>query len=290
MNALGRLDRAMPMAAAALLAACTSQPPAPPTSPSDAVPSRVEGLAPSAGILAFQRRQSDLATAAESQGHWAAAVLAWEVLTLLKPEDPQVRQRWAEARRRAETLATERRAVAEAAQRRGDLDAASLSWLEVLALDPTQRAAADALRQVERERYRRSLQGRFSRQIGARRPGTEVDMNGVDTGEQGRSVNSVREHATLLSRQGDLDGAIQLLKDTPQTRNETGLRALLVDLHVQKAESLKQRQPEAARAAVEAALAIDRRHAGALALQQQLSLPPRPRPLSGAGAASAPTR
>lgn len=287
---MARLDRAAPLAAAALLAACTTQPPVPPAAPADAAPSRVEALAQSPGILAFERQQVDLATAAESRGHWAAAVLAWEALTLLKPEDQQVRRRWTEARRRAESLAAERQAAAESAQRRGDLDAASLSWLEVLALDPTQRIAADALRQVERERYRRSIQGRFARQIGTRRSGPEAEPAGADAGEQGRSVNSVREHATLLARQGDFDGAIQLVKDAPQTRNDAGLRAQWVDLLVQKAESLKQRQPEAARAAVEAALAIDRRHAGALALQQQLSPPPRPRPAAGPSATSSPPR
>jgi hypothetical protein len=81
----------------------------------------------------------------------------------------------------------------------------------------------------------------------------------------------------MLARQGDLDGAIQLLRDSPLATTASALRALLADLYVQKAEALKLRQPDAARAAVEAALAIDRRHAGALALQQQLLPATRPR-------------
>ena len=80
----------------------------------------------------------------------------------------------------------------------------------------------------------------------------------------------------MLVQQGDFDGAIQVVRDATSQRNDAPLRTLLADLYVQKADSLKQRQPDAARAAVEAALAIDRRHAGALALQQQLP-PARPR-------------
>ena len=76
-------------------------------------------------------------------------------------------------------------------------------------------------------------------------------------------------------------GGGQLLRDATPTRNDAGQRALLADLYVQKAEALKLRQPDAARAAVEAALAIDRRHAGALALKQQLLPATRPKTVPG---------
>jgi hypothetical protein len=53
---------------------------------------------------------------------------------------------------------------------------------------------------------------------------------------------------------------------------------MVVDLYVRKAEATKATQPEVARKAVEAALAIDARHAGALALQAQLTRPAAPAP------------
>jgi hypothetical protein len=76
-----------------------------------------------------------------------------------------------------------------------------------------------------------------------------------------------------LARQGDVEAAIQLLRDSPSLRTDPAHKLMLADLYVQKAESLRQRQPEAARAAVDAALAVDRRHAAALALRQQLTRP-----------------
>ena len=268
----GRLSA---LAAAVLLAACGSAPP-PAAGPVE-VPAPVATQAdpPADSRLAdFERQQVELAQAAESRGHWAAAILAWEVLTLVNPDDSSHQARWTSARRQAERLAAERQATADAAHRRGDLDTAARAWLEVLALDPGRTQAADALRQIERERIRRTTVGRFASAAAARRGPAE--MPSAEGTDPGRSTNSVREHASMLVQQGDLDGAIQLLKDTAPARGDAGLRGLLADLYVQKAESLRQRQPESARAAVEAALAIDRRHAGALALQQQLP-PARPR-------------
>jgi tetratricopeptide (TPR) repeat protein len=106
-------------------------------------------------------------------------------------------------------------------------------------------------------------------------------------GEAARAANSQREHATMLARQGDLDGAIQLLRDSPALRHDAAHRSLLADLYVQKAESLRQRQPDQARQAVNAALALDRRHPGALALQSQLRSGSKVRgPAAGASAAA----
>jgi tetratricopeptide (TPR) repeat protein len=270
--------RVVALAAAMLLGACTSPGP-PPALPVPGPEARVERPAPDVALQTFEEAQVDQARADEARGHWASAALAWEVVTLLRPGDEQARTRLAELRRRIDALASERQAAAEAAQRRGELDAATQAYLEVLALDPRRRAAADALRQIERDRGRRSLVGRFARPVAPRRP--DGEMVAPDTSESGRSANNVREHATMLVRQGDLDGAIQLLRDATATRNDTGQRALLADLYVQRAEALKLRQPDAARASVEAALAIDRRHAGALALQQQLRPATRPKAVPG---------
>lgn len=257
------------LAGVALLGACASPVPTPaPPPPTPEV--TTERAAPDTAMAAFEQAQTDRATHAEARGHWAAAALAWEVLTLVRPGDERAHSRLADVRQRIDTLAAERKAAAETAQRRGDLDVATQAYLEVLALDPSRRSVADALRQIERDRARRVLTSRFARPI-AMRP----EMPAADAAESSRSANSVREHATMLVRQGDLDGAIQMLRDSPQARNDASQRALLADLYVQKADMLKQRQPEAARAAVNAALALDRRHAGALALQLQLQPPAR---------------
>jgi len=237
--------------------------PAPPTPPPVAAP-----------LHDYERLQRDRAERAEAQGRWAEAALAWEVLSLLGPDDAGVRERLLRARAQIAQQIAGQRALAQAAQRRGDTDAAMQAWLSLLALDPSDRDAADALRQIERERNRRSQVGRFARSpLAPRRANDASQALSPMANEAARSANSQREHATMLARQGDLDGAIALLRDNAQWRNLPAHRALLADLYVRKAESLKSAQPEAARAAVEAALGIDGRHAGALALDAQLPRP-----------------
>ena len=277
MHSTVRPAGALALSMALLLAACASRGPdrsepapamAAPAPPANST-QRADGP-PQALLHSLAER----ALSAESRGHWAAAALAWEALTLVQPDDDAAATRLTAARQRVNQLATERLSAADAALRRGELDSAGQAYLEVLALDPTRRAAADALRQIERERNRRHVVGRFSRQSIGRRAGGDAEMAvGAESAEPSRTANSQREHATMLARQGDVESAIQLLRDSSSLRTDPAHKLMLADLYVQKAESLRQRQPEAARAAVDAALAVDRRHAAALALRQQLTRP-----------------
>lgn len=253
----------------AVLAGCTSGPPAvppPPAPPGQPVPVPVPDDDPV--LKAFEQQQQARAEQAESAGRWGEAVLAWEVLAAVRPAGP-AGQRLVQARQRAASAAAERAGVAEAAQRRGDLDAAAQAWLEVLALDELRPGAAEALRQIERDRNRRSMVGRFAKLSPPRKVSADSDMP-VAGSEAARTSNTLREHATVMARQGDFDAATQMLRDSPDWRTDVSLRALAADVYVQKAESLRVRQPAAARAAVDAALAIDPRHPAALQLQQQL--------------------
>lgn len=254
------------LAAALLLGACAAS--GPPTAPPAVVGAASAQPAPDPAAEAFFLDQVDQARRAEAQGHWAAAAWAWEAAALVRPENGPTRARRDEVRRRIDVLAAERRAAAEAARRRADRDAATQAYLELLVLLPTDREAAEALRQIERQHARRALAGRF-----ARAPAIGRRTGSADGADQVPASNSAREHATLLLRQGDFDGAIQLLRESPGL-GDPATRSLLADTYVQKAESLKQRQPEAARATVEAALAIDGRHPAALALKRQLTGPP----------------
>lgn len=252
-----------------VLAACSSAPPPvqqAPQAPVPATPGRVVEDDPV--VRAFEEQQLARAGQAEAAGRWGEAVLAWEVLSAVRPEGVAP-QRLAAARQRAQAAAAERAAAAEAAQRRGELDAAAQAWLEALALDPQRPRAADALRQIERERNRRSMVGRFAKLSPPRSVSADADRS-VAGGAAARASNSLREHATVMARQGDYDAATQMLRDSADWRTDVTLRALAADLYVQKAESLRARQPAAARSAVDAALAIDPRHPGALQLQQQL--------------------
>lgn len=250
-----------------LLAACASRQPEAPATP-DAAPAPTPDIAhapePVPGAAAFERQTRQRALQAEAEGRWAEAALAWEVLAVLRPADAGLQARVAATHKRINDTSSAHLAAAQAAQRRGDIDAAQRGYLAALALDPGHAEAAEALRQIERQRSRASSAGRF-----ARAPVAGRNMPPALIGEPARSANSLREHATVLARQGDVEGAIQLLRDQRGTRSDPASRALLADLHVQQAELLYARDPRAATAALEAALLLDRRHAAALALRQQ---------------------
>jgi len=256
-----------------LLSACASRQ-APPAAPAD-----VPAVAPApaqtvdAQLAVFEQQQKLRAHRAETEGRWADAALAWQVLALMHPGDAQIGVQLAAVRGQIESRLSERRAAAEAARQRGDLERAAEAYLDLLALVPGQRAAADALRQIERERNRRSQVARAARLQPPRGNATVPGMAAGSSADPADRSNSLREHATMLARQGDVDGAIQMLTNAARWRQQPALKSLLVDLYVQKAESLRQRQPQAARAAVDAALAIDRRHSAAQALLRQLSQP-----------------
>jgi tetratricopeptide (TPR) repeat protein len=256
------------IACVVLLSACASpQAPAPSTGADQRTVQ-----APQASMRAeadpVERSLTDRATLAESRNDWAEAALVWEALTLVRPDDGRAADRLTAARRQIAERADAQHAQADAALRRGDTDNAVVAYLEVLALDPSRVAAAEALRKIERERTRRAQVGRFARPPSGRR--MEADAAMADTSERGRSANSLREHASLLAAQGDVEAAIQLLRESPLLRRDASLRGRLADLYVQKAGTLKASQPAAARAALDASLALDPKHAGALALQQQL--------------------
>ena len=111
----------------------------------------------------YLQQQRARAEQAQAQGRWADAALAWEVLSLLRPADGQARQQLGAVRQHIEQLRARHAAAARAAQQRGQLDTAQRAWLQVLALEPRDEAAAAALRQIEQERSGRAQLGRFSR-------------------------------------------------------------------------------------------------------------------------------
>jgi len=264
------------------LAACSTpgpQPP-PPAAPTEAAP-LPQAAADDPGLAEFRRTQQARALRAQAQGAWAEAALALEALLIVWPDDASLQAQLAEVRRRIDSGVSEHLQKAESLYRKGDLDQAAQIYLEVLALDPSRTLAAESLRAIERERNRRSFVGKFSRLTLTKRAASNAEMRSDEESERGRSANSLLEHASMLLRQGDADSAIQLLRDSPQSREDGPLKSLLVDLYVQRAEGLKTRNPGAARTAVDAALALDKQNKPALALARQL---PRSRPAASRAA------
>lgn len=261
------------------LVGCASAPAGSGAVPPATAPTAHEPTPEPSGSTADEQALTERARQAEARGLWAEAVLTWEALVLLQPAGSGPQAGLAAARQRRDALVAERLAQAEALRRKGDGDAAAQRLLDALALDPAHEGAAETLRTLERERNRRTLVGRFSRNVLTRRAAAAGEMQAPDGGgDSARQANSLLEHSTLLARQGDVDGAIQMLRGSAAlSRGDVAHKALLANLYVQKAEAhLRQRQADAARTAAQAALALDKQHAGALAVLQRLPAKARP--------------
>jgi len=171
--------------------------------------------APSAATLptpasAYEQRLREQAQAQSRQGRLADAALSWEILTVLRPDAGDYRDRMNETRRLIEAAVPERLRRAQQAQRRGELDAATTQYLAVLALQPDHEQAAEALRAIERDRNRIRYLGKYSRITLERRNGTALQATAKKPAAP-LDVNEV-EHAAMLRTQGELDAAIALLE------------------------------------------------------------------------------
>jgi len=215
--------------------------------------------------LVFERKQRERAQLLARQGRLGEAVLAWEVLTVLRPDATEYRDRLADLRRQLDAAVAERLQRGAQAQQRGELDAATQQYLGVLALQPEQTQAADALRTIERERNKRNFLGKYSRITLTKRSMAEATMPSA------APQSNELEHASILASQGDIDDAIAVLeKRVAADKRDDAARLLLADVYFQKADKLAPRDKKAALAAVERSLRLEPADARALALQKQL--------------------
>jgi hypothetical protein len=172
------LAKGLAMVLTTSLAACGSQPPAPAGAAGTAEVSRPAAAAAvpgrQDGVEAFERQQRERAETAQRQGRLADAALAWEVLTALKPQRSEYRERLAATRAQVRSGVADRLGKAAVAHKRGELDGAVQHYLAALALDPLNDTAADALRAIERERQKRPA-GRLARDPLQRRANGEAD-------------------------------------------------------------------------------------------------------------------
>ena len=278
------------VAAVAMLASgCAGTAPAPPASAAavaiaslpadDPAPSPV-----AATLAALERQQRDAADAAARQGRWVDAIWAWDVVLALRPRDADVARRRTQAVEAINAALPERLARARAARSQGDIDAAARAYLDVLALAPDHAGAADALREIERERVRRYQLGQPSRAVMARRAPANTSARGATVEER----NEI-EHASMLASQGDLTSAIAILQPLAGPRRGSAtLRALLADLYLLQAEQLVATDRAGAIAALERSLQADPSQQQAAQRLRQL----REVPKSGGApaAAAAPSR
>lgn len=237
----------LPWLLAAGLLGCGGTPTVPGTGGPDAHPGSTEGE-DAAGhdadaVARFEQRQQARAEAAAARGDLAEALLAWEVLSTLRPQRDDYRARQVDLRQRIQTATAERLPRAQAALRRGELDTAAQLFLEVLALNAGDPAAAQGLRQIERERIRRNHVGQFSRDTLMRRAPTDAAARPAPASPRPTARATPRngdrntvEHASMLASQGELDEAIKLLQaHLAAQRDDAEARRLLADLQARKA-------------------------------------------------------
>ena len=268
------------------LAGCASRSGAPPAAlPSGETVSIAAGD-PSAPLLeTFEQRQRDAAAAAAQQGLWLEAAWAWEVLLALNPRDPEIAKRLADARQAATAAATERSARGKQALQRGDADNAVRLYIEALSFVPAHVEAAEALRAIERDRVRRQHLGQVARYSLMRRPDNATPPAGATApGTANNTVSAERnevEHASMLANQGEIDGAITVLKPITAGPNaDAGAKRLLADLYVKRADILAATDRAAAIDALERAVAAYPDHLRAATRLKLLKDAARDKPLA----------
>jgi tetratricopeptide (TPR) repeat protein len=208
-----------------------------------------------APLPSFEQAQRERAMAFMRQRRLADAAIAWEVLVVLRPEGADYRERLADVQRQIAAAVAERLPLAAQAAQRGDSDAATQQYLAILALQPANESAADALRALERERNKRNYLGKYSRVTITRRSVAEAEMAGTPGQRAGR--NDV-EHAALLANNGELDDAIALLEHRLVIdRRDAAARRLLADLYARRAEAVVTRDRPGAIAALEKSVRLD---------------------------------
>jgi tetratricopeptide (TPR) repeat protein len=271
------------LASCALLVACAGTPPEKPALQPDG--NLLAPLAPSPPHAAFEQRQRERALGLARQGRLADAALAWEVLTVLRPDDADYRERLVEVRRQIDAAVAERLPRATQAAKRGELEGASQLFLGVLALEPGQAEAAEGLRAIERERVRRNHLGKYARLTLTRSAISDSEMTSVRKLDESNAV----EHASMLAGQGDFNDAISLLERRVSANpREEATRLLLADIYFRRVQAQPDLDKGVAMRSLERSVRLDPTHAGAKARLRQLK--PADAAAAPARAASAPTR
>jgi peptidoglycan/xylan/chitin deacetylase (PgdA/CDA1 family) len=101
---------------------------------------------------AFAQQHRLAARGAAAQSQHVQAQRRWDILLALLPDDREAQAGYTQASTALRVGAAERLARARSAQARGDTEGAERSYLETLAWEPENQAAAEALRALEHRR------------------------------------------------------------------------------------------------------------------------------------------
>lgn len=136
------------------LSGCVTPPAADPPATPAPVPGPVQAAPTPAAAL--EERHHAHAQAFMRERNWADALVQWELLALLKPDSQEYRNALIATRARIREAADGFMRAANQARAQGNLDQATLMYLRVLNVDRENAVAAQALRDIDAERTRRS--------------------------------------------------------------------------------------------------------------------------------------
>jgi tetratricopeptide (TPR) repeat protein len=162
MSPRARLHGGLAAAGLAVLAGCAQVPPAPEEAPRPRPP-MARPAATDTELNRALARHLQLAQQYKQSGDLAAAAVQWQILTVLAPQDDTYRTELAAARTAISRRVQESYNAGTTALRSGDADRAADAMLKVLALDPENAEAAQALRDIERRRLSKIQAGRAAR-------------------------------------------------------------------------------------------------------------------------------
>lgn len=262
-----RAGRATAIGCCIALAACVQAPVA-----TDKPDDSSQALPQGSPNPAFEQQQRERARELTRQGAFGEAAVAWELLTLLRPDVADYGEKLRRVRARIESRVAQRMQAADQAKRRGDGEQAAQLYLQVLADDPLNAPAADALRAIERERNRRNYLGKPSR--------LTLTRGALYESEQSRATTQMAdrndlEHASLLMHQAEYVEASRLLERYLKTfpQDEAGRKAL-AEACYQLAERKLAGEPKAAQVLLQRAVKLDPSHDQAARRLQQLTPAP----------------
>lgn len=251
----------MPDASAPAPALPASPPPAREEAPQ--VPA-ASGPPRRAAVVARERAAEDL----QRRGDLARALVAWKILELLEPDNPEHAQREEEVRREARRQTAEHLTRGDDATARGDGDAAAEEYLRALALSPLDPTPADRLRDLERRQVRGEEDAKVRR---LSRKTASPPLRAAAPASRSAEAGYYLETGVTLLRQGEYEAAaVEIGKYLGAVPDDRRARQLLAEAREKQAEDLYQRGLRASRADLSKAidlwrqcLALNPNHVGA---------------------------
>jgi hypothetical protein len=214
---------------AMLLASCVSGPPAkieersaaspqPPPQVRPQAPPQVPPAQSAAAIagtskdLIWERQRRERADDLMRESRWSEAATEWEILAVLRPGNSEYEKKLADARAQSASAAAGYLEAANEARRKGEAERATLLYLKALRADPENVAAAQALRELDREQPRKSNMNLYARVMyGERARSTSGESRSASMPRS--SERADLDTGILLFNQGDYVSSIQTLQE-----------------------------------------------------------------------------